>query len=117
MRVVAVGGLQHDDLTRWCLRTHLSTCEAKTASDTMVMQHVWSQIEPATAIICVSVSTYRPLFEDWKKRTARVSGPFRASPRRQLQQNTEGLNHGMFVNHHTIGNRGFSGRQTDGMFV
>jgi len=33
------------------------------------MQHVLSQIEPATAIICVSVSTYRPLFEDWKKRT------------------------------------------------
>jgi len=67
----------------------------------MVMQHVWSHVEPATAIICVCVSTYRPLFEDWMNRTAKVSSPFsnstpsRASPRRQLQQGSEGLKHGM----------------------
>lgn len=63
-----------------------------------VMQHVWSQVEPAMAIICISGSTYRPLFEDWKNGIiAGISSAFgnnspsRAGPRRQLQQGSEGL--------------------------
>jgi hypothetical protein len=92
------------------------------------MQHVWSQVEPATAIVCVCVSTYRPLFEDWKNRTAEVSSPFsnsipsQASPRCQLQQGSESLKYGMSnqvmrpnVDRHPTGHRGFSGRE--GMFV
>ncbi len=94
----------------------------------MVMQHVWSQVEPATAIVCVCVGTYRPLFEDWKNRIAEVSMPFsnsipsQASPRRQLQQGSESLKYGMSnqmmrpnVDRRPIGHRGFSGRA--GMFV
>lgn len=52
MRVVAIGDIQRDDLTR-----------------SMVMEYIWSQVEPATAIIGVCASTYRPLLVNWSLRS------------------------------------------------
>ena len=34
--------------------------------DSFTTEYVWSQIEPATAIICACLVTYRPLFKDLK---------------------------------------------------
>jgi hypothetical protein len=95
------------------------------------MQHVWSQVELAMAMICVCASTYRPLFEGWKNTTAKIPKPCsirsRASPRRRLRQGSEGQIYGLFdrptgpnasrVDRHVTGNRGFSGRQIDRMWV
>jgi len=97
MRVVAVGGLQHDDLTRGCLRTHLSICEAKTVSDTMV--HA-TRFEPDRARHGDNMRQRQhlsPSLRGLEEENARVSGlfsmPARASRRRQLLQGSEGLDY------------------------
>jgi len=62
----------------------------------MIMQHVWSQIELATMMMCVCASTYRPLFVNWGNKTVEISKVSRASQYCQLQPRSEGLKYGMF---------------------
>ncbi len=76
--------------TRWSLLlvlTDLSSMgDAKKILGTMVMQHVRSQIEPATAMLCVCASTYRPRFANWKNRTVKISQPSRVGQRHQVSE-------------------------------
>lgn len=62
MRVVAIGGIQQDDLSRWYSRTGLLLEKLRNLG-TMVWEHFWSQLEPAGAMISVCVSTLGPLFK------------------------------------------------------
>lgn len=70
--------------------------KANKITGTMVMEHVWSQGEPAMAIVCVCASTYLPLFRDCGTRTAKVSSPFPNStrPHHQLCRHQDGLHDG-----------------------
>ncbi|KAI4163379.1 MAG: hypothetical protein LQ342_002886 [Letrouitia transgressa] len=45
-------------LARWIARAY------HTASDSLINEYVWSQIEPAVAILCGCLVTYRPLFRN-----------------------------------------------------
>lgn len=44
----------------------------------MSLEYAWSQVEPATAILCASIVTYRPLFVNVKKDLAMLTGKFAA---------------------------------------
>lgn len=61
MRVISIGNLKHEDLTGNAFPLH-SLIHAYKALVSMVNEYAWSQIEPATAILCACVFTYRPLF-------------------------------------------------------
>ena len=41
---------------------------------TMSLEYAWSQVEPATAIICASLVTYRPLFVNIRKNLTTLTG-------------------------------------------
>ncbi|KAL8797437.1 MAG: hypothetical protein Q9195_000253 [Heterodermia aff. obscurata] len=45
MRIIKVGNLQQEDIPY-----------------SLISEYIWSQIEPATAILCACMVTYRPLF-------------------------------------------------------
>ena len=38
------------------------------------MEYAWSQIEPATAILCACIVTYRPLFHNFHVNLSKLSG-------------------------------------------
>lgn len=38
------------------------------------MEYAWSQIEPATAIFCACIVTYRPLFHNFHINLSKLSG-------------------------------------------
>jgi hypothetical protein len=40
----------------------------------MTMEYAWSQIEPATAILCACIVTYRPLFHNFHINLSKLSG-------------------------------------------
>jgi hypothetical protein len=40
----------------------------------MIMEYAWSQIEPATAILCACIVTYRPLFHNFHINLSKLSG-------------------------------------------
>lgn len=40
----------------------------------MTMEYAWSQIEPATAILCACIVTYRPLFNNIRVNLSKFSG-------------------------------------------
>lgn len=42
----------------------------------MAGEYLWSQVEPATAILCACIITYRPLFTDININLSNVSGLF-----------------------------------------
>ena len=42
--------------------------------DSLTAQYTWSQIEPAAAIVCACLVTYRPLFKDWKPVLGKLLG-------------------------------------------
>ena len=42
----------------------------------MSSEYAWSQIEPATAILCASIITYRPIFSKIKKDILTLSNKF-----------------------------------------
>lgn len=110
------------------------SCETKALAGTVVMEHVWSQVEPATSIICACIITFRPRFEDWKIKRVRVSLPkvrntsSSTRPRHQQRRGPEGL--GDSLRYHTTWpvtrdrdchvneHHSFKGRQThDSMFL
>lgn len=43
---------------------------------TMTVEYAWSQIEPATAILCACIVTYRPLFNDLHVHLPKLSNIF-----------------------------------------
>ena len=40
----------------------------------MSLEYAWSQVEPATAILCASLVTYRPLFVNIRKNLSSLTG-------------------------------------------
>lgn len=62
MRAINVQAVKTNDIAcrtphsrGWTWRSHVST-------DAIVYRYIWSHIEPATAILCACLATYRPLF-------------------------------------------------------
>ena len=75
MRIVTIGRLAEEDISctnSLFLGSHPSLpnltstkgalYSKKGFSDTLISEYIWSQIEPATAIVCACIVTYRPLF-------------------------------------------------------
>ncbi len=59
--MVAIGMLKDEDLTREH-SSQLLSYNLSLRPVTMTIEYAWSQIEPATAILCACIVTYRPLF-------------------------------------------------------
>lgn len=61
MRVISMGNLKQEDLTGKAFPLY-SLIHTHQALESLVNEYAWSQIEPATAILCACAVTYRPLF-------------------------------------------------------
>ena len=64
MRIVCIGYISRDDLTRKSHFITLLLTLTFPALVTFAADYMWSQIEPAVAILCACIVTYRPLFNN-----------------------------------------------------
>lgn len=77
MRIVSIGDMKKEDVTGMAT-TVGSLCPtlAKSFSVTMAAEYLWTQVEPATAILCACIITYRPLFTNINIDLSNISGLF-----------------------------------------
>ena len=66
IRVIALNDLKEKDVSCTSLYSACPLTSTYDKADSFTVEYLWSQVEPATAIICACMVTYRPLFKDVK---------------------------------------------------
>ena len=66
IRIIALNDLKEKDVSCMSLYPACPLTNSYGKADSFTTEYLWSQIEPATAILCACMVTYRPLFKEVK---------------------------------------------------
>ena len=66
IRLLALRHLRENDISCMSLYPACPLTSSHGKADSFTTEYLWSQVEPATAILCACMVTYRPLFREVK---------------------------------------------------